>query len=140
MQIFFIFFVCYNIYLINKFIFVFKINKLRNNILVVLLKFKIKLFFLNNPNNIDFKKIKKVFYSLMVIFFIGMLYKNGVILHLSNLCYGSIFITLANLIFPPLRNKPAIFNSVRLTNIFCDLCIIIFTLFAYSMWLADLRY
>ena len=140
MQIFFIFFVCYNIYLINKFIFVFKKNKLRNNILVVLLKFKIRLFFLNNSNNINFKKIKKVFYSLILIFFISMLYKNGVILHPSNLCYGSAFITLANLIFPPMRNKPIIFNSVRLTNIFCDLSIIIFTLFAYSISLNSLRY
>lgn len=114
--IFLEFFVYYELYIFSAFIFIFKTNKKMSNIFIlILLKFNITLFFISNSNNSNFGKIKRVFYWLMLALCISILYKNGVIVHLTNIGYAFIFFAMGGIFSDLMKNTRIIFYNDKLT-------------------------
>jgi len=77
----------------------------------------------------------------MLVICFGMLYKNGVIIHLSNLFYGVIIMMLGDFIYAFAKeNGIMLFNNSKLTNIFFEIIRYTFFMFGFYIMLNFVRY
>ncbi len=77
----------------------------------------------------------------MLIICLGMLYKNGVIMHLNNLLYGFLILVIGEFIYIFFKeNTLVLLNSHELTDIFLQVIRVGSVILGFSIMLDPMRY